>query len=354
MRVLVTGANGFLGRHVVVALLGRGHNVRAMVRPAARFEDLGWPPSLEVFRADVRSTRYLEPAFDGVDALVHLAAPVANGEDLFVGCVVGTERLLEAMSRTSCRRVILVSSFSVYDWSAISRNLDENSPVEPAPDLYDRDDYAIAKSWQEKVTRRFAERHGWDLTVLRPGFIWGRDRGYIAALGQRLGRLHIVIGPLSRIPLTHVENCADLVAQSVSHPRARGETFNVVDDDGPRIWSYLGAYLRGTGERGIRIPVPYHLASSLVRLAHATIFKRSMRLPNLLIPCRFESRLKPLRYSNRRARELLGWSPPLAFRECLSRSYGPSGPSPRSAVMIPLAPAPTPVPSVPTPSPPVR
>jgi 2-alkyl-3-oxoalkanoate reductase len=349
MRVLVTGANGFLGRHVVVALVGRGHNVRAMIRPAARFEDLGWPASVEVFRADLRSTRYLEPAFAGVDVLVHLAAPVSSGEDLFVGCVVATERLLEAMARTPCRRVILASSFSVYDWSAISRNLDESSPVEMAPDLYERDEYAIAKSWQERVSRRFAETHGWDLTVLRPGFIWGRDRAYMAALGQRLGRLHIVIGPLSRIPLTHVENCADLIALTVSHPRARGETFNVVDDDGRRIWSYLGAYLRGTGERGLRIPVPYHLAFSVVRLAHATIFRHSMRLPNLLIPCRFESRLKPLRYSNRRARELLGWSPPLAFRECLSHSYGPAAPSPRSAILI----APTAVPSAPTPSPPV-
>lgn len=353
MRVLVTGASGFLGRNVVAALIGRGHSVRAMVRPAFRLEDLGWPASVDVFQADLRSTRDLEPAFDGVDVVVHLAAPTSSGEDVFVGCVVGTERLLGAMAQTFCRQVVLVSSFSVYDWSAISRNLDENSPVETAPDLYERDEYAIAKSWQERVTRRFAERHGWDLTVLRPGFIWGRDRGYMAALGQRLGRLHVVIGPLSRIPLTHVENCADLIALTVSHPRARGETFNVVDDDGRRIWSYLGAYLRGTGERGFRIPVPYHLAFSVVRLAHATIFRRSMRLPNLLIPCRFESRLKPLRYSNRRARELLGWSPPLVFRECLSRSYGPPEPSARSAVLIPPAPALTPVPSLPAPNPPI-
>ena len=44
-----------------------------------------------------------------------------------------------------------------------------------------------AKWWQERVTRRFAGQHGWDLTVLRPGFIWGRDHGYLAALGQQSG-----------------------------------------------------------------------------------------------------------------------------------------------------------------------
>ena len=328
MRTLVTGANGFLGRHVVAALLARGHSVRALVRPAARLDALGWPASVEVFRADLRSTRELEPAFDDVETLVHLAASVAGGEDLqFAATVVGTERLLGAMARTSCRRLILASSFSVYDWSAIRGTLDETSPVEPAPDLYERDGYSIAKSWQERVTRRFAEQQGWDLTVLRPGFIWGRDHAYVAALGLQMGSLHLVIGPLSRLPLTHVENCADLFALAAFHPHAPGKTFNVVDGEGERIWSYLGAYLRGSGQRGIRIPIPYGLAYSLVRLAFATVFKRNQKLPHVLVPCRFESRLKPLQYTNRLARELLGWRPPLDFADCLSRTYGPA-PSP--------------------------
>lgn len=322
MRALVTGAGGFLGRHVVAALRSRGHDVRAMVRPAARVEELGWPPSVEVIRADLRASRDLESAFDGIDVLVHLAAAVTGGEDLqFAASVGGTERLLQAMARTACRRLVLASSFSVYDWSAIRSTLDEDSPLEAAPDLYERDGYAIAKSWQERVTRRLAEQHGWDLTVLRPGFIWGRDHGYLGALGQRIGRFHVVIGPLSRIPLTHVENCADLFALAAADPRARGRTFNVVDGEGERIWSYLGEYLRGTGERGLRIPLPYGLAYGIVRVAYATIFGRNPRLPGLLIPCRFEARMKPLRFTNRLAREVLGWTPPLDFRACLERTY---------------------------------
>ncbi len=330
MRALVTGANGFLGRHVVAALVARGHQVRALVRPAASLEGLEWSPSVEIFRADLRTTRDLGRALDGADVLVHLAAVVTGGEDLqFAGAVVATERLLDAMARTSCRRMVLASSFAVYDWSASRRTLDERSPIEPVPDLYERDGYTIAKWWQERITRRFAEQHRWDLTVLRPGFIWGRDHGYVAALGQHVGRLHLVIGPLARCPLTHVENCADLFAVAATDPRAVGQTFNVVDGVGERIWPYLGAYLRGVGERGIRIPIPYRLAVVLVRLAYATVFARNPKLPNILIPCRFESRLKPLRYTNQRVREVLGWEPPLAFRECLARTYGPARP-PRS------------------------
>ncbi len=320
----MTGANGFLGRHVVAALLARGHQVRALVRPVAPLHELEWPVAVEVFRADLRSTLGLELAFDGVDVLVHLAASHSGGEDFqFAAAVVGTERLLDAMARTSCRRLVLASSFAVYDWSAIRWTLDETSPLEPVPSLYDRDGYTIAKSWQERVTRRVAEQHGWDLTVLRPGYIWGRGHGYLSALGQQVGKIHLVIGPLCRMPLTHVENCADLFALAAEDPRARGETFNVVDGEGERVWSYLGAYLRGTGERGIRVPVPYRLAYALVRVAFATVFKRNTKLPHILIPCRFESRLKPLRYTNGRARELLGWRPPLDFGERLLRTYGP-------------------------------
>ena len=325
MKALVTGANGFLGRHVVAALLARGHRVRALVRPAARIDELGWPDSVELFRADLRTARELERAFDGVDVLVHLAASVTGGEDAqFAATVVGTERLLGAMGSSSCRRMLLASSFSVYDWSSIRGTLDESSPLEPIPDLYARDGYSIAKSWQERVTRRFAEKYGWELTVLRPGFIWGRGHGSIAALGQQLGRIQLVIGPFTRIPLTHVENCADLFALAAEDPRARGQTFNVGDGDGERIWCFAGEYLRGTGARRIRIPIPYHLAYWMVRAAFATVFRRNLKLPGLLIPCRFEARLKPLRFSYRRAREVLGWRPPLTFRECLSRSFGPA------------------------------
>jgi UDP-glucose 4-epimerase len=324
MKALVTGANGFLGRHVVSALLGRGIAVRALVRPAARVETLGWPPSVEVFRADLRSSTELGRAFDGVDVLLHLAAVVSGGEDAqFAGTVVGTERLLDAMAGTACRRVVLCSSFSVYDYSSTRRVLDESTPLHRVPNVYVRDGYTVSKWWQERVTRRFAEKHDWDLTVLRPGFIWGRDHSYLAALGQQIGRHHLVIGPLTHIPMTHVENCADVFALAAADPRGRGQTLNVVDGPGERIWSYLADHMRGSGRPGWRVPVPYWLAIGMVRLAFATIFRRASKVPSILIPERFESRLKPLQFDNRKLRETLGWTPPLTYQQCLARTYGP-------------------------------
>jgi 2-alkyl-3-oxoalkanoate reductase len=294
-----------------------------------RLETLGWPSSVEILRADLRTSRELRSAFERIDVLLHLAAVVTGAEDAqFAGTVAGTERLLDAMAASECQRLVLCSSFSVYDYSSTRRILDEEAPLHKVPDVYTRDGYTISKWWQERVTRQSAEKHGWDLTVLRPGFIWGRDHGYLAALGQRLGRHHLVIGPLTRIPMTHVENCADVFALAAVNPCARGQTLNVIDGPGERIWNYLSDHMRGGDQPGWRLPIPYWFAIRIVRLAFATVFRRATNVPSILIPNRLDSRLKPLRFENRRLRETLGWTPPLNYQQCLARTYGrPTAPA---------------------------
>ncbi len=329
MKVLVTGANGFLGRQVVAQLLGKGHAVRALVRPATRLTGREWPGEVDVFRGDLRVARDLPAAFEGVDVLVHLAAAVSGGEEAqFAAGVVGTEKLLAAMAESETKRLVLAGSFSVYDWKAANGTLDESSPLLEAPGLYERDGYAVAKVWQERVVRKAAEQHGWMLTVLRPGFIWGRGNEYLACLGQKFGKAHVVFGPNGRIPLTHVENCASAFALAAESPKAAGETFNVIDGDEVRIGQYLRDHLRHSGQRGVRVPIPYFVAITGVRLSEATskfFFKGKGKLPGLLVPCRFEARFKPLRFSNLKLREVLGWEPKLSYEEALTRTYGPEG-----------------------------
>ncbi|MEC9374391.1 MAG: NAD(P)-dependent oxidoreductase [Planctomycetota bacterium] len=326
MKVLVTGATGFLGRHVVEALLQRGHGVRAMVRPATKVDRFGWDDRVEIFRADLRTSRNLAEAFDGCDAVIHLAACVVGDEDSQVrSTVVGTERLLQGMAKSNCRRIVLASSYSVYDWSRIRGTLDESSPIES--EIYTRDGYAIAKIWQERLTRQLAKEHDWELVLLRPGFIWGRGNEYLAGIGQSVGRMHMVFGGLRRLPLSHVENCADVFALAVDHPQAIGETFNVVDDKGPLVWDYTGAWLKRSGAKGFRMPVSYAAAMNTARLARLVsriLFRGGGKLPSILVPCRFEARFKPLRFTNAKLRDRLGWKPPLSWKECLEHTYGPA------------------------------
>jgi UDP-glucose 4-epimerase len=148
----------------------------------------------------------------------------------------------------------------------------------------------------------------------------------VGGAGQRIGRAAVVVGPLARLPLTYVENCADCFALAAAHPAAAGRTINVVDGGGPRAWDYAGAYLRsGSGGGGFRVPVPYAVADAGVRLVHATMQRATggrARLPSIAVPARFEARFKPLRHSAAELERVLGWRPPVPFDEALRRTFG--------------------------------
>src|SRR5262249_20315393 len=158
------------GRQTVQAFLRAGHSVTAVLRPASRPGGFEESSRLRIVRADLRRPPPdFGRALEGVEALIHLAAAISGSEEAqFHAGVVATERLRDVVAPTPIRRLVLCSSLSVYDWSAVRGGLDERSPLEARP--YDRDGYAIAKVWQERVVRRWCESRGCDLTVLRPGY----------------------------------------------------------------------------------------------------------------------------------------------------------------------------------------
>jgi nucleoside-diphosphate-sugar epimerase len=321
MKMLVSGAGGFLGRSVVDRLLERGHEVRAIVRPSSSKPP--WPDTVEVFRADLRVQDGLVSAFDGVDAVLHLAAATSGNEDTqFASTVVATERFLDAMAKSTVKRLIHVSSLVVYDWSKARSCMDEKTPLENNP--YAMGGYTIAKIWQERVVSRFAKKHSWDLTIARPGFIWGEGHAQIAGMGRQFGRLYLLFGPFTRLPLSHVDNCADCLVTAIENPAASGEILNIIDGDDVRVWRYAREYARRSGQRGPLLPVPYRVGLGVAQLAaltSRTLFGKKGKLPSLLTPRRFESQFKPIRFSNRKVTSVLNWRPRLSFDQCLDRSF---------------------------------
>jgi nucleoside-diphosphate-sugar epimerase len=309
LRVLVTGAAGFLGRRVVDAFASRGHEVRALVRPAST---AAWGPEVEVRRLDLRAPRGLVEALEEVDAVVHLAAQLTGGDEArFAGTVVATENLIGAMDAAGVRRLVLASSYSVYDWSLTGPEIDERAALES--DVYARDGYAVAKLWQERVARRAP---GIELTVMRPGYIWGGEP--IAGIGPRVGSVQVVIGPLGRLPLTHVENCADCFVRATETADAIGATLNVDDGHGVRTWRHA----RDVGVGSLRVPLPYAVALAIVRAVYAVaraLLGPRLRLPSLFVPRRFEARFKPVRTSHAELERVLGWRAPLSYEEALRR-----------------------------------
>jgi nucleoside-diphosphate-sugar epimerase len=323
LKALVTGASGFLGRSIVAELLKRGHHVRALIRPATDVERLPWRDEAELFFADLREHPELEAAFEDIDVLLHLAAVVKSaGEPQFAGTVVGTERLLHAMQSSQTRRIILASSFSVYDWLKTRRVMSERAQLES--NLYERDEYAIAKTWQENLVRRAALENGWQMTILRPGFLWGAGEDWVHGAGLRLPGFLIVNGPFRRLPLTHVENCAHCFVAAAENEAAIGEVFNVVDTDRIRAWRYSSDYVRLSGERLRLIWVPYWFGYQLSVWTSRVcrwLLGKSARLPGVLSPIRHAARFRSFHFPNEKLRSQLGWEPPLSYEQCLRRTY---------------------------------
>ncbi len=321
MRVLITGATGFLGGYVVAEAVRRGHNVTALVRPSRKLAEGHFPNGVAIARGDVRNAACLPEALQNIDAVLHLAACVVGDDDTqFASTVVGTENLLAAMVEKQVRRLVHCSTFSVYDWQQSAEQLDETSDLEP--NLYARDGYAISKTWQERLVRRTAAKHDWQLTVLRPGFIWGAGNELIAGIGQSVGNWHLVIGGRRALPLSYVENCADCFLASLESPAAVGETYNVLDTKVITAWQYMGKCLRAGVVPGRRLPLPYWLGICGAQIASWTsrlLFGPTGKLPGLFVPIKFRARFRPLQFPNRKLREQLGWQPPWNFEQAWQR-----------------------------------
>ena len=329
MRILITGANGFLGQRTVAAFRARypSDTVQVMVRPstdAAKLSAWSKDNGIEVVRADLRNPERLKPLIGGQDVVVHLAAVVrGSDEEMLEGTVRGTEHLLAAMNHASIKRLVLCSSFSVYDYRKIPVGgiLDESAPLIEQPDIYQRNGYTIAKTWQERLVRRWAESQQGQLTVLRPGFIWG-PRHAEQPFQSRVGPIHTVLGPDRHLALSFVDNCADAFAHVTMDSRAHGETFHVVDEEDITAAAYTAAFVSAQKQRNFVIPLPYAFGYQTALAADAV--RRLIgkgRLPSILNPYRFEPRFKPIKVAKDKLSRVLDWKQPISYDEALQRTY---------------------------------
>lgn len=319
----MTGAGGFLGRYVVLDAVRAGHEVRALVR-AGSAVPATWPVEVEVVEGDVGDLASLRAALRDQDAVLHLAAMVGGGDaDQFAVTVAGTERLLTALEGSGVSRLVLASSFSVYDWGSGGAVLDEDTPVDAL--WWERDGYAASKIWQEKVVREASASSPWDLVVLRPGFIWGPEKPECPGVGEAFGPAMLVIGWRTPLPLTWVENCASAFTLAATARVESGTTLNVVDDELVTSRQYAAASAAVLGHR-TRVVLPYSVARGISLLAKATsrrLFATGGRLPSVLEPRKFDARFRPFRFPNARVKAELGWSPHVTWAQARARALAP-------------------------------
>jgi UDP-glucose 4-epimerase len=324
MKVFVTGASGFLGSHVVERLLRSGHAVTALVRPATKLPS--WADRVTLCRMDLLAADGLAAVLKSTDVVVHLAAVTTGSEDLQISQTIGgTEKLIAAMTEASVKRLVHISSLVVYDWHRVSRSMDENSPL--AAYIDSMGGYAIAKYRQEMIISRFAEKTGCKTTILRPGFIWGKDHAEIAGMGRKIGPVFLVFGPGNPLPLTHVLNSADCVVTALEARDTSNdviEIYNVFDTEPTTAWHYVGEYIRHSRLKCIRLAVPYlagYAVASLATSVSHRLLGNKVQLPSFLTKRRFEAQFKPLQFSTEKLQKVLRWASPMDFKSCIRATY---------------------------------
>jgi len=317
MRVLLTGAGGFLGNRIAASLKASGvERIRLQYRHGRPVLLETADAAVEGVQANLLHRATLPPLLEGVDCVIHAAAGMKGATaDMFLNTVLATRNLLDAAVAVGVRRIVLVSSFAVYQSGALPRGavLDERCPLEPTG--VEKGAYGYAKTRQEALFREYAGRHGFESVVLRPGVIYGPGG---AALSPRVGirafGRFFSLGGGATLPLTYVDNCADAIVAAALRA-APGSAFSVVDDDLPSCASYLGEYRRQVEPlRVVRVPYPALLLGARLMQWYN---RRSLgQLPAILTPYTVRAMFRPLRYSNA-ALKAIGWRPRVATAEGL-------------------------------------
>jgi nucleoside-diphosphate-sugar epimerase/peptidoglycan/xylan/chitin deacetylase (PgdA/CDA1 family) len=328
MKILVTGAAGFLGTALLERLLAHGYNdIRCNVR---RRTDTPKLDALLKKHPDIRfdfcvgDLRYREDAaraVDGVRLIFHLVAgKKGTATDLFLNSVVASRNLLDAVADRKPMRIVLVSSFGVYGVAELGRGaqVNEQTALEPHPEW--RDHYAYSKLRQERLFWEYQQRNGFELVVLRPGVIYGPDGGHFSnRVGLAIGKWQLLFGGRNLLPLSYVDNCAEGVVFAGTHPHAAGQVYNIHDDNLPTCRQYLRAYQKNvTKIRSISLPYfGVQLLSSIV--AKYNRYSKG-QLPAVLTPYKAASQWGGNRFDNSKLRSI-GWKQLVPTAEGLRRSF---------------------------------
>jgi len=246
--VLVTGSDGFIGRHLVPYLAAQGYKVIAASRTAATFGD---PNIVAAPLPDLSGPFDWQPLLRQCDAAVHLAgiAHTFAGDELYDRVNhKATEALAQAAFRCGTH-LVFISSIAAQSGSFSDRELTEDD--RPAPN----NAYGRSKLAAEHAIRATEA----SFTILRPVVIYGDGEKGNFAIVHRISRLPIPLpfgGLTAQRSVLSVENFCSAVVTALRDPRARGETYIVSDPTTPTVSEVIARYRIRLGRPPWLIAIP--------------------------------------------------------------------------------------------------
>jgi nucleoside-diphosphate-sugar epimerase len=323
MKVLVTGATGFLGSHLVSRLVQQDDEVRALARKTSKIDHLP-QQGVEIVYGDLKDRTSLQRAVEGVDIVYHAGAAMSGSwEEYEESTVKGTERMLELSLDAGVKRFVHISTIAVYRVYGLEKNsiIDENCPSEETPEKVGP--YARAKVEAEKRVWRFYEK-GLPVVVIRPGIIYGpRGKILFPHLGFPLkAGLFVIIGKGNHLlPLTYVDNTVDAILLVATREESVGQAYHIVDDGEITQREYLKKYMAATHSKFITLSVPFSLLLFSAILAEQLKKLKALNKSSSLSRYSLVSKWTSLRFDASKAKKELGWRPKVSLEEGLKRTF---------------------------------
>ena len=299
-RVLVTGANGFVGTALCERLVKQGVAVRAAVRSGSTASS--YPPGVQTVEVgDIHVGTDWIATLAGVTHIVHLAArvhvmrevardPLASFRAVNTA---GTENLARQAAAAGVRRFVYVSTIKVNGEYTSCRPFRADDNPQP------QDDYAQSKLEAERALSQVSQRSGMETVIVRPPLVYGPG-----VKGNFLSMLRVLRQgwplPLAscrnRRSLVGLTNLASLLESCVLHPAAAGQVFLAADGEDLSTPELLRKVARALNKRARLLPC----STALLRLT-ANVARR---------PGIYERLCGSLQVDTDKTRELLGWAPP--------------------------------------------
>ena len=307
-KLLVTGANGFVGRALCNAAQQEGYLVKAVSRRPHAFAE----GVVNVVIPDYNQEADWVEVFKNVDVVVHLAARVHEmreslNDDLSAYRSVnvdGTLRMAQYAASAGVHRFIFLSSIKVNGEST-----EDSRPFAfddaPAPE----DPYGVSKLEAEQALQALSQKTGMEVTIIRPPLVYGPGVGAnFAAMMRWLSyRLPLPLGAIPNLrSMVALENLLDLILVCANHPAAKGQVFLVSDGQDISVTNLLQKIAAIMGNSCVLIPVP----PPLLRWV-ATIMGRKNVAKRLC---------DSLQVDIGKTCKTLDWSPPISMDEGLRKT----------------------------------
>lgn len=312
MKSLVTGGTGFIGSHLVAALVAAGDQVRVLVRPTSKLQWVS--PQAERCVGDITDLASVRDAVRGVDRVFHCAAVVSDWGDPAVFRnvnVTGTKNVLEAARGVT--KFVHISTTDVYGYPG-------QRVTEDAPYRYRGWPYGDTKIDAEKLVWEFAGR-GLPTTVIRPATVYGPRAPIVTEIVKLLQRKEMVFIGTGNTDagLCHVDNLIAALLLAGRPELGVGRVYNLEDGLGVTWKEFTNRLAAMSGLKPVRASIPRGAAyvAGWALESWGRVWKQSSR--PLLTRMSVELLGTIQNFSNQRAQLELQWKPAVGFDEGMDR-----------------------------------